>query len=74
VRWPDRYSFDVEAELQVRNRQRQQCLNSWRAAHNLPPVPVPQLKPVSVELSVKNSQQLAKIVASSPELSRADRL
>jgi hypothetical protein len=45
-RWPGRYSFDVEAALEVRNRQRLQCLNSWRTAHNLPPVPVPQLKPV----------------------------
>jgi len=46
-RWPERYSFDVEGSLDVRNHDRLQCLNSWRAAHNLSPVPVPQLKPVA---------------------------
>jgi len=39
-RWPDRYSFDVEGTLEVRNRQRLVSLNTWRKAHNLPAVKV----------------------------------
>ncbi len=44
-RWPARYSFEVPGSLESRNRQRIECLNSWRAAHHLPLLPVPQPKP-----------------------------
>lgn len=46
-RWPDRYSFDVEGSLEIRNRQRLLCLNAWRTARKLPAVPVPAPKPLT---------------------------
>jgi hypothetical protein len=54
-RWPNRYSFDVEGALEVRNRQRLLSLNSWRTAHNLPAMPVPALKPVAERPNVARS-------------------
>lgn len=40
-RWPDRYVFDLSPSLSVRERQRVECLNVWRRAHNLPTLPLP---------------------------------
>jgi hypothetical protein len=40
-RWPDRYQFDFSASYKVRERQRIQCINTWRAAHNQPVLPLP---------------------------------
>ena len=48
-RWPDRYVFDLSPGLSTRERQRVECQNVWRRAHNLPLLPLPptakQLKP-----------------------------
>ncbi len=41
-RWPDRYKFDVPGSLTTRDRQRLECLNAWRKAHDLTPVPIPE--------------------------------
>jgi hypothetical protein len=40
-RWPDRYSFDISASFKNRERQRIECLNSWRKIHNMSPFPLP---------------------------------
>jgi hypothetical protein len=40
-RWPDRYVFDLSPSLSIRERQRVECLNVWRRAHNLPALPLP---------------------------------
>ena len=40
-RWPDRYVFDFSPALSVRERQRVECLNVWRRAHNQPVLPLP---------------------------------
>ena len=39
-RWPARYAFDPSGSLGARNRQRLECLNSWRVAHSLPPMQI----------------------------------
>ncbi|HSY17880.1 MAG TPA: hypothetical protein VK815_06070, partial [Candidatus Acidoferrales bacterium] len=46
-RWPARYAFDVSGSLGARNRQRMECLNFWRTAHNLPPLAMagPEIQP-----------------------------
>lgn len=43
-RWPDRYAFDLAGSRKAREVQRIQCLNSWRKAHNLSPLPLPGLQ------------------------------
>ncbi len=43
-RWPARYSFDISKSLESRERQRIECINSWRKAHDLALLPVPQAK------------------------------
>ena len=40
-RWPNRYVFDLSPSLSVRERQRVECQNVWRRAHNLPALPLP---------------------------------
>ena len=40
-RWPNRYVFDLSPSLSVRERQRVECLNVWRHAHNQPALPLP---------------------------------
>ena len=40
-RWPDRFHFDASASLLVRDRQRLECLNAWRAGRQLSPIPMP---------------------------------
>jgi hypothetical protein len=32
--WPQRYEFDLSASLEIRERQRIECQNVWRLAHN----------------------------------------
>jgi hypothetical protein len=53
-RWPDRYVFDLSPGPATRERQRVQCLNVWRLAHNLPALPLPPapipLKPEQANL------------------------
>jgi hypothetical protein len=44
--WPQRYDFDLSASLQVRNRQRIDCQNVWRKAHNMSLLPSPSLDTV----------------------------
>ena len=41
-RWPERYVFDLAPRSQQRNRQRVECQNVWRRAHDLPSLPLPQ--------------------------------
>lgn len=40
-RWPDRYVFDLSPSLSVRDRQRVECQNVWRRAHNQPALALP---------------------------------
>ena len=40
-RWSDRYVFNFSPSLSVRERQRVECLNVWRRAHNQPVLPSP---------------------------------
>jgi hypothetical protein len=40
-RRPDRYMFDCSVGLDTRDRQRVECQNVWRLAHNLPALPLP---------------------------------
>ena len=42
-RWANRYVFDLSPSLSVRERQRVECQNVWRRAHNLPALPLPPL-------------------------------
>jgi hypothetical protein len=44
-KWPERYVFDVSLGARSRNRQRVECQNVWRLAHNLPALPLPPLPP-----------------------------
>lgn len=37
----DRYSFDMASPLKARDRDRIECINVWRKAHNLPAFPLP---------------------------------
>jgi hypothetical protein len=48
-RWPDRYAMKLPGTRKSRERQRIECLNSWRSAHQLPTLPMPQTRntPVS---------------------------
>ena len=39
--WSNRYSFDISASLLVRDRQRIECQNVWRRAHQLPLLAMP---------------------------------
>ena len=39
--WPGRYEFDLSVSPKVRDRQRRNCQNVWRLAHNLPALPLP---------------------------------
>ena len=49
LRWPARYNtIDLSAPLKERDRQRIECMNAWRKAHNLPPLPPPQARLVRV--------------------------
>lgn len=41
-RWPQRYTFDLSASANARDRQRKEAANVWRVAHSLPAVPIPQ--------------------------------
>ena len=45
ARWKDRYEFDWEASFPIREKQRIACLNTWRKAHDLPPLPPPPERP-----------------------------
>src|SRR5439155_7576839 len=47
-RWPNLYAFDLSAPLKTRDRQRIQCLNVWRQAHGMAPVPLPPSQTVRV--------------------------
>lgn len=47
LRWPDRYSFDLEATLIQRDRQIVGLKNVWRKAQGLAPLPVPELPSVA---------------------------
>ena len=47
-RWPDRYTFDVSAPLKTRDRQRIVCANTWRQAHGLDALPMPEESSVLV--------------------------
>jgi hypothetical protein len=40
--WPDRYKFDLLASPKLREQQLVECQNTWRKAHNLSPLPLPQ--------------------------------
>ena len=37
--WPDRYQFNSDASLKIRDSQRIVCQNVWRQAHSLPMLP-----------------------------------
>jgi len=54
-RWPERYQFDLSASLKVRDRERLECQNVWRQAHNLSvlPLPPPQTNHVSRDEATK---------------------
>ncbi len=43
LRWPDRYTFDLEASLIERNRQIVELKNIWRGTQGLAPLPLPPL-------------------------------
>ncbi len=45
-RWPDKYSYDPSAPLNIRDRQRIECANIWRIAHNKEILPLPSPRPV----------------------------
>jgi hypothetical protein len=47
-RWPARYAFDPSGSLKARDRQRFECMNVWRQAHNLPSLQVSQARLVKV--------------------------
>jgi hypothetical protein len=42
LRWPERYTFDLEAPLSQRNRQVVELKNVWRKAQGLAALPLPQ--------------------------------
>ena len=46
-RWPERYNFDLSASRLTRDRQRVECQNVWRRAHDLPALPLP-VRPAQV--------------------------
>ena len=41
LHWPERYDFDLEASLKVRDKQRVECQNVWRRSHNLALISLP---------------------------------
>jgi hypothetical protein len=41
-RWPNRYRMSLPGNLQACERRRIEFLNTWRAAHQLPSLPLPQ--------------------------------
>mgnify|MGYP001794336778 CR=1 FL=1 len=41
-RWAGRYTFDLSGSVRTRDRQRMECINIWRRAHNQTEVPVPE--------------------------------
>jgi len=47
----NRYTFDFSASLKVRERQRIECLNVWRAAHGQPVLPIIPERSVHVSLA-----------------------
>jgi hypothetical protein len=40
-RWTNRYFFDISASLKLRDRQRVECINTWRRSRGLEPMPLP---------------------------------
>jgi len=62
-RWPTRYTFEVSASLETRNRRRIECLNVWREAHALPLLPVlqPKLRPQRAKLERSEATKVTAI-------------
>jgi hypothetical protein len=58
-RWPDRYRFELFSSLKMRERQRIECLNVWRRAHELPALPLPQ--PRTTKVAPKDATKVTTI-------------
>lgn len=58
-RWPDRYTFDLSATSKTRERQRIVCINTWRQAHGLALVPLPEKS--TVRLSPRDATRVTLV-------------
>jgi hypothetical protein len=65
----DRYRFDIEAPLGARNRARRVLKNTWRKAHDLPPLPPPgpKVKPLK---DIDLDRYLLSLLGAEEEASR----
>lgn len=57
--FPEHYQFDPTASFDLRERQRVLCLNTWRGAHGLAPLPIP---PEPGKVKPEYSHKIARVI------------